>query len=316
MELKKLGLTDIKVSELCFGALPIGPLQANMSPEDGGVLIRQALEMGINFIDTAQSYKTYEHIRRGIEGFTGDLVIASKCMAEDYAGMEKAIQEALESLQRDYIDIFHLHAAMSSTDVFEKREQAMKCLLDYKQKGYIRAVGIATHDVEVVELAASISEIDIVYPLINKKSRGILKGNAQDMIKAINKCHETGKGTYAMKVLAGGNLIGDLFDAVSFVRNIDGIDAVSMGIINSTELELNVKIFSREITSQDMLPNLVSTKKIFVAFLCKKCGLCLEACPNEALSMDDGDRAVVDHEKCILCGYCYPVCPEFAIRMI
>jgi len=311
-----LGKTDIKVSELCFGTLPMGPLQANLSPEDGGKLIRQALEMGVNFIDTAQSYKTYEHISRGIEGFSGDLVITSKSMAEDYEGMEKAIQGALKSLKRDVIDIFHLHAAMSSTDVFQKREQAFKCLLDYKQKGYIRAVGIATHDVEVVELASTMSEIDIVYPLINKKSRGILKGNAQDMIKAINKCHEAGKGTYAMKVLAGGNLVGDLLDAVKFARNIDGIHAVSMGIINSNELELNVKIFNGEITSQAMLPDLENTKKIFVAFLCKKCGLCMEACPNEALSMGDGDRAVVDHEKCILCGYCYPVCPEFAIRMI
>ena len=49
MKKYSLGRTGIEVSELCFGALPIGPLQANISVEKGAKLIRTALEKGINF---------------------------------------------------------------------------------------------------------------------------------------------------------------------------------------------------------------------------------------------------------------------------
>lgn len=312
-----LGKSDITVSQLCFGALPMGPLQANISPKEGGDMIRQAIELGINFIDTAELYQTYEHILRGTQGFSGEVVIASKSVAKDYKGMEAAIQGALKELKRDVIDIFHLHSARDSADVFKKREMALQCILDYKQKGYVRAAGVATHNVEVAELASSLSEIDIVHPLINKEGRGIINGNTSDMVKAIEKCDLAGKGVYAMKALAGGNLVGELYEAVSFVRNIKGMHSIAMGMIKKEELELNIKIFNDEITSSEMIPELKNTKKIFVwDFLCKKCGACLDACPNKALNMNDQEIVVVDHDKCILCGYCYPVCPEFAIRMI
>ena len=73
----KLGRSGIDVTELCFGTLVLGRLQADLEPEEGAQSVRRALELGVNFIDTAKGYKTYEHTRLGIEGFD-DVVIASK----------------------------------------------------------------------------------------------------------------------------------------------------------------------------------------------------------------------------------------------
>ena len=73
----QLGKSGIEVTELCFGTLILGHLQANMEPSEGALAIRRALELGINFIDTAKGYKTYDHTRLGIDGFR-DVVIASK----------------------------------------------------------------------------------------------------------------------------------------------------------------------------------------------------------------------------------------------
>ena len=61
--LVKLGDTGLMISRLVFGALPMGPLQADLSPEEGGALIRYALEKGVNLIDTAEMYGTYWHLR-------------------------------------------------------------------------------------------------------------------------------------------------------------------------------------------------------------------------------------------------------------
>lgn len=316
MKYQKLGKTDITVSELCFGLLPMGPLQANISSQEGGKLIRQALDKGINFIDTAESYGTYEHILKGTEGFSGKVVMSSKSAAHDYEGMEKAIQDALKATKREVIDIFHLHAARADKDVFKIREQAFQCILDYKEKGYVRAAGVATHSVEVAELASTMPEIDVVHPLINKGSLGIIKGNAEDMIEAIHKCSAAGKGIYAMKALAGGNLVGELSDSINFVRNIKGIHSVAVGMIKEKELELNYRVFNDEIISDDILAGLKNTKKVIIRdSLCKRCGLCIDTCPNYALDMRN-ETIVVNYDKCILCGYCYPSCPQFAIRLV
>lgn len=315
MEYRKLGNTDLKVSELCFGALPMGPLQANLSTEVGGTLLRQALEAGINFIDTAAMYGTYPQINAALKEYTGEAIIASKSVHSDYEGMEKDIQDALKSLNRDYIDIFHLHAALAEKNVFEEREGALRCLLDYKEKGYIRAIGIATHNVDVVNLSAEKLEIDIVFPLINKLARGIVGGSKEDMLAAITKCHEAQKGLYAMKVLAGGNLIVDLIDSIKFGRSINGISSIAIGMLNKKELDLNMKIFNNEKITEDMLIKVENNKKLLISkAMCIKCGNCIEACPNNALSMGD-KSAEVDHDLCILCGYCYAACPEFAIRL-
>ena len=54
MKYNILGRTGIKVSELCFGILPMGPLQADMPADEGGELLLSAMEQGITFFDTAQ----------------------------------------------------------------------------------------------------------------------------------------------------------------------------------------------------------------------------------------------------------------------
>ncbi|HPU21418.1 MAG TPA: aldo/keto reductase, partial [Thermoclostridium caenicola] len=79
MEYRFLGKTGIKVSRLCFGALVIGPLQRNLSVEEGAAVIEEALRLGVNFIDTADLYDTYPYIRRAIERSGIRPVIASKC---------------------------------------------------------------------------------------------------------------------------------------------------------------------------------------------------------------------------------------------
>ena len=316
MKKYSLGKTGIKVTEMCFGALPIGPLQANISVEEGAKLIRAALEKGINFIDTAEAYKTYPHIREALEGYKKEVIIATKSSAETYKKMEQSIKDALESMGRSYIDIFLLHAARVTPSVFEERVGAFQCLQDYKAKGTIRAIGISTHAVGIVKRAAEIKEIDIIFPIINKLGMGILGGSADDMVKAISEAYKAGKGLYAMKALAGGHLIDQLEESFNFVRNIKGISSIAVGMVNQEELELNLKIFNNEEIPQELLTQKIKPRKrLFILRFCKGCGTCVKACPNNALSLKNG-KAVVDHKLCILCGYCNPVCPEFAIRLI
>ena len=317
MKKVKLGNSNLEVSELCLGVLPMGPLQANL-PEDECVdIIRAALDKGVNFLDTAEMYSTQTYVAKAVKERRNEVVIATKSNAKTYDKMATSVKKSLEELNTDYIDIYHLHAARATEEVFNERKGALKYLTEMKKKGIIKAIGISTHGVRAVEKAAEIDEIDIVYPLINQKGMGILQGNVSDMIEAIKKCHQAGKGTYAMKILGGGNLVRDIEGSINFVRDIDEMDAISMGVTKVEELDYNLYLFGADNIKLDKLPDTTSSKKLYIfKKVCKSCGNCIENCPNEALSFDENEKAVVDHDKCLLCGYCSPECPAFAIRLI
>ncbi len=316
MKYNTLGNTGIKVSELCFGVLPMGPLQANIPISDGAKIIREGLNAGINFLDTAQSYKTYPYIKEALVDRKREVIIASKSHAIDYEGMKEAVLEACREMGRDYIDIFHLHAAREDRNVFQKRAGALSALADLKKEGLIRAVGISTHAIEVVEKSAEIDEIDIVFPIINQIGLGIIGGTSEEMIRAIKKVAVRGKGVYAMKALAGGYLITQLLEALNFVRNIKEIQATAIGMVYPRELEINLKIFeNKKINQEELAKEGFTRKRLFISFFCEGCGTCVEACPNQALSLKDG-KAVVDYEQCLTCGYCVPHCPVFALRIV
>ena len=100
-----LGKTGIEVSIAGFGVLPMGPSQLALPVEEGAAILRYALDRGINFIDTAQYYRTYPYIRAALEGKDyPDLVICSKSLSPDYEGMLEAIEEARRELNREVID--------------------------------------------------------------------------------------------------------------------------------------------------------------------------------------------------------------------
>lgn len=316
MKYNTLGKSGIKVSELCFGVLPMGSLQANIPAKEGAEVILQGLNSGINFLDTAQAYKTYPHIKEALKDYSGEVIISSKSHATEYDEMREAVLEACREMNRDYIDIFHLHAPREDKSVFQKRAGALSCLIDLKKEGVIRAVGISTHAVEVVDKASEVEEIDIIFPIINQVGLGIIGGTPEDMIEAIKKAHSSGKGLYAMKALAGGYLINHLEEAIGFVRKIEEIHSTAIGMIYSRELTINLKIFeNKKLEEKDLPEEGLQRKKLFISRFCEGCGTCVKACPNGALSIRNG-KACVDYNLCITCGYCVPHCPVFALRIV
>ena len=75
MKKKRLGNTDLEVSIAGFGVLPMGPSQLALPVEEGAEIIRHALQNGINFLDTAQYYRTYPYISKALEGDEFDDVV-------------------------------------------------------------------------------------------------------------------------------------------------------------------------------------------------------------------------------------------------
>ncbi len=307
--------SGLKVTELCFGTLTLGTLQANLSSQDGGKAIRKALELGVNFIDTAQRYGSYPHIKEALKEWSGDVVIASKSHERDYNSMQNAVEEALRDMEIECVDIFHLHLIRSKED-FLGRESALECLIDMKKKGLIRAIGISAHSAEGVNSILDCDEIDVVFPIVNKNGFGITSGSLEDMIKAVRSAKARGKDLYAMKPLGGGHLIKEIYEAIEFIRSLTVFDSISVGMKTPDEVEYNVQIFEKGYADEELTKKVKSAfKKLIVYDFCKKCGNCEKTCDQSAIKVGE-KKAVVDHDKCILCGYCAAECPVFALRVI
>ncbi len=312
-----LGNTGIEVSVAGFGVLPIGPSQLALPLDDGAAIIKHALKNGINFLDTAQYYRTYPYITKALEDEDFDnLVICSKSLCWDYEGMMDAILEARREMKRDVIEIFLMHEVRP--DQLELRSGAWEALKDAKAQGLVKAIGLSTHHVDVTASAAKMKDLDVVFPLINYASVGIRKGDAfatkEEMMDAITACHRAGKGIFSMKAFGGGTLTGSYQEALDYVFSKPEIDSVMIGFGKISEVD-DLLSYLEGTMAPTFNPD-VSHKKIRINQEdCEGCGSCKEACPNNAIFYNASGLAEVNQDLCLTCGYCSPACPVRAVIM-
>ena len=150
MEYTVLGRTGIKVSVAglgCGGFSRLG-LGTGKSKAEAVALVRQALDLGVNLLDTAAAYGTEEVVGEAIKTVRReDVVIATKAWiprGEGARAAERAIANLDNSLRRlgtDYIDMFQLHGV--SPDGYEQaRDVIAPALLKQREKGKLRHLGV------------------------------------------------------------------------------------------------------------------------------------------------------------------------------
>lgn len=151
MNYSKLGNSDIQVSRLCVGCMSFGDPKSKMhewtlSPEESETLIKHALNLGINFFDTANIYSggtSEEYLGRAIKNNAArdKVVLATKVYFNDGALSQKAILREIDgSLARlgtEYIDLYIIHRFDYTTPI----EETMEALDSLVKAGKVRALG-------------------------------------------------------------------------------------------------------------------------------------------------------------------------------
>lgn len=311
METRTLGRSGLKVSRLCFGTLTMSPLQRNMPPEEGARLLIHAYERGVRFLDTADLYGTYPHIRLALRE-APDYVVSTKGYVWDEPTAAAALERAFRGIGRDYIDLFMLHE-QESLYTLRGHEEALNYLQKQKARGHIGAVGISTHFSGCVRAATRFPMIEVIHPLINRAGIGIQDGTRQDMEDAIRAARDMGVGIFAMKPLGGGHLISDSRAALAYAIESPLLDSVALGMQTFEEIDANVAAFEGDFSRLEKLRH--RPRQIMVHDWCEGCGRCAERCRQKAISIVGG-RAAVDPAKCVFCGYCARACPQFCIKVV
>ena len=150
MEYAKLGNTDIKVSKICIGCMSFGKAGTmhdwTLDETESEKVIQHALELGINFFDTANSYSagtSEEYLGKAIKKniVRDKVVIASKVYFNEgrlsKAAITREIDGTLKRLGTDYLDLYIIHRFDFDTPV----EETMEALNKLVQAGKVRALG-------------------------------------------------------------------------------------------------------------------------------------------------------------------------------
>ena len=314
MRYRYLGSTGMLVSRLCFGTLTMGPFQRDLKVKEGAALLERAFSHGVNFLDTAEIYETYPHVKEAVR-LKPDVFVCTKSYSYDERTAEASFRKAVEGIGRDYIDVFLLHEQESGLTIKGHRE-AIEYFLRRKEQGLIGAFGLSTHYVGCMKAALSHPELDVLFPLINKKGVGIADGTPAEMLAVIDEARSLGKGIIAMKPLGGGHLISEREEALEFILGLENVDTVAMGMQSFDEVDHNCSVFAGEEPDPEIAERLSRVKRrMLIQDWCQGCGTCISACRNHAISMVGG-KARIDYDKCATCGYCARACPEFNIKVI
>ena len=163
--------TALSVSRIGLGTGTSGftgeIIQASMGVRELAEILLYGFDKGINFWDTAYTYGTYRHMAAALAQVKREeVVICSKFSSVVYRNVKREIEETLKELRTDHIDIGLVHGIRSSFEL-RVRDGALRALIEAKQKGSIRYVGLSSHGLGALEAAIENQAIELVYGRLN-----------------------------------------------------------------------------------------------------------------------------------------------------
>lgn len=217
MEYTRLGETELEVSRIGLGTWQLGGQWGAVDEDEGNAAIRRALDLGINFFDTAQAYgfgaaesRVGRALRDAIRGDRESVVLATKGglrpiddgITRD-AGKEwlrQGLEESLKHLGTDYVDLYQVHWPDPETPA----EETAAALQRFVDEGKVRYVGVSNYNARQMHELERDIKIDTLQPPYHIFRREVEK-------HVLPYCEAHGIGTLAYGPLAHG-LLGGRYD--------------------------------------------------------------------------------------------------------
>ena len=222
MEKRRLGNSDMEITRIGFGSWAIsGPVdgwEAAWGPQDDDeaiAAIHRALDLGINWIDTAAVYgmgHSEELVRRALDGYSGTRpYVFTKCglpwnernhafksLAAD--SIRKECEASLRRLRVDTIDLYQIHWP---TDDERENEEGWRTMAELQRAGKVRWIGLSNWNVPQMKMAlhiAPITSLQPVYSLVQRKNEP----------EVLPFCKENGIAVIVYSPMGSGLLTGKM----------------------------------------------------------------------------------------------------------
>lgn len=315
METTRLGRTNLTVTRTAFGVLPLQ--RVNM--EESARILRGAYDAGITFYDTARMYTdSEEKIGYALSDVRNSVVIATKTTATTKSGVLADLETSLKNLKTDHVDILQLHNPATLPDP-EDTESSYAGLLEAKEKGMVRFIGMTNHSAERAAAAVESGLYDTLQYPLNHIS-------APADLALIDQCKRLDVGLIAMKPLSGG-LITDARPAFAFLRQFENVVPI-WGFQRMSELEELLEFDANPPALDDEIRSAIERDRQELASdFCRACGYCLPCAveipipmaarmslllrrmPYQQFMADNWHEMMHRIENCTECGHCRDHCP-------
>ncbi|KYZ78200.1 aldo/keto reductase [Anaerosporomusa subterranea] len=317
MQYRTLGNSNLAISELGFGGIPILRL-----PTDEAIrVLRHAYEQGITFYDTANAYQdSEEKIGKAFAGMRDKVVIATKSMKRDATGTTEHINNSLTMMQTDYIDLFQFHqvAQDSAWEQITGPGGALEAVLKAQQAGKVRHIGVTSHSLPMaIKLIQTKLFVTVQFPF------NFIENAPSSELHPL--AEQLGLGIIGMKPFAGG-VIDDAALAFAFLRQYPAVIPIP-GFDSVESVDQIVGFYQKpnHLTESDLAKMELYRQELGRQF-CRRCEYC-QPCPHGVMitpamgykvlagrmsaktAVNFNRQAMESIDKCIQCGVCLPRCP-------
>ena len=314
METVRLGRTGLIVSKNGFGALPI----QRVGMEEAVRILRKAYDHGINYFDTAHVYSdSEEKLGHALHDVRENIILSTKAMTTTVEGFWQQLHESLRRLQTDYIDIYQFHNPAFCPKPGDG-SGLYEAMLEAKQQGLIRHIGITNHRLAVAEEAVKSG----LYETLQFPFSYLASEKEEALVRL---CAEYDMGFICMKALAGG-LITHSDVAYAYLAQFPV--APIWGIQRERELD---EFLSYNDNPPALTPErqayIVKEREELAGDFCRGCGYCmpcpagieintcarmsllLRRSPSAGHLSEAGQAKMKKIEDCLNCGKCKAKCP-------
>jgi len=318
MEKKKIVNTDMEVTHLSFGGIK---LHKNM-PDRAENIVSRALDLGINYIDTARCYGDSELLIGSVmKERRSECYLSSKSIRRSKGETAEDIDISLRNLNTDMIDIYFCHD-ISRAQHYEKimsDSGSLAAVKEAQKAGKIRFIGISTHRSDIAINAIKSGEFNVIMLAINLFDQEFIT----DVVPI---AREEGVGIIGMKPLAGGAFKHpQIALRYSLAQDID-VQLVGISFIAELEEDFQIADTFQPLSEEEMQKLLDESKELGKDF-CRQCGYCLPCSVeidipkvflyerySKRFWLDDYAKEQyalleVKADECIECAKCEERCP-------
>jgi uncharacterized protein len=254
---RPFGKTGMQVSALGFGS---GSRFLSYEDEDKALeALSRAIDLGITYIDTAQSYgngKSEERIGKLMATRRKDVTLATKLPGRKADVAKRQIESSLKRLQTDHLDVLHIHALADAADLaaIEAPDGVLKAMYEAREQKVARAIGITCHaDPAALKAALERHDFDCTQMALNAalarmanapggmKATPMRTGGFEEL--ALPVAVRKGMGVIAMKVFGQDQLTGSasIEDLLTYALSLP-VSLASCGMPKVEYIERNVEL--------------------------------------------------------------------------
>jgi predicted aldo/keto reductase-like oxidoreductase len=250
VQMVTLGKTGIKTSVLGIGTGTVGGSEQRRMGEEAFVrMAREAFDRGIRYIDTADAYRMHPFVSAALKHLPREeIFIQTKTRAKTPEAAKADIERFRQELGTETLDTLLIHCM--TTDLWPTdMRPVIDVLLEAKEKGRVRAIGVSCHTLDALTDAADCEQMDVHLVRINP-FQSHMDDTPEKVSAEIARMHDKNRGVIGMKIYGEGDFKTrqERLKSLKYVLGLGTVHCFTIGFSDIKQIDETLELI-REATA-------------------------------------------------------------------